>query len=78
MIESKEWKLAHKAMLSTIENGEFNDSQFTSLELETIQEVFFDYLMYIWLSLGDTRCNREGYTTASTEISNYFDKRKES
>ena len=78
MIESKEWQLAHSAMLKTIEDGVFNPDVFTSEELKTIQEVFFEYMMYIWLDLGDTRCNREGYTTASVAISNFFDKRKES
>ena len=77
MIETKEWHSAHKAMKATISKGVFDPCDFTSEELQTIQEVFFEYLMYIWLDLGDTRCNREGYTTASVAISNYFDKRKE-
>ena len=78
MIESKEWQLTHSAMLKTIEDGVFNADVFTPKELKTIQEVFFEYMMYIWLDLGDTRCNREGYTSASIAISDYFNKKKES
>lgn len=38
-------------------------------ELQIIKTNFDDYIMYIWMHLGDTRFNRSGYRTA-TDILN--------
>ncbi len=66
------WSLAQAAMENTIKQGVFNSKIFTNRQLKIIQEVFSDYLMYIWMSNGDTRCNRQGYTAASVLINDYF------
>ena len=36
-----------------------------STDLGVIERNFDNYLMYIWLHLGDTRFNREGYREAT-------------
>jgi len=64
--------LAHQAMKSVIECGEFRSESFSKEQRTIIQKVFSDYLMYIWMTFGDTRCNREGYTIASQLIGEYF------
>ena len=71
------WALAQDAMEQTIANNMFQASNFSAVQLERIQKVFSDYLMYIWLVMGDTRCNREGYTNASILITEYFEGKKE-
>jgi len=37
----------------------------TDAEISLMREKFDDYIMYIWLHLGDTRFNRHGYRTAT-------------
>lgn len=71
------WALAQDAMEQTIKNKKFQASSFSTKQLEIIQKVFSDYLMYIWLIMGDTRCNVEGYTNASILITEYFEGKKE-
>jgi hypothetical protein len=71
------WGVAHDAMVKTIESQRFPKEKFSSQEKKILKEVFSDYLMYIWMVLGDTRCNREGYTTASVMIEQYINKAKE-
>ena len=39
--------------------------QLNTDDLKIIAENFDDYLMYIWMHLGDTRFNREGYREAT-------------
>jgi len=71
------WGIAHYAMVKTIEHQRFPEEQFTLRELGILKEVFSDYLMYIWMLLGDTKCNRKGYTTASVMIDEYIKNNKE-
>lgn len=70
------WCVAHDALEQTIESGRFPDEKFTERELKIIQKVFSDYILYIWLVLGDTRCNKQGITAASMEIDDYINNRQ--
>ncbi len=76
MIYQAGWGLAHQAMLDTIKDKEFSSLRFSEDQLDIIEEVFSDYLMYIWMSFGDTKCNKEGYTTASVKINDFFERRR--
>jgi len=46
-----------------VDLGSYTDRQITS-----IKKHYDNYLMYIWLSLGDTRFNRCGYRNATDKI----------
>ncbi len=39
-------------------------------EVRIIKRNFEDYMMYIWMHLGDTRFNRSGYRNATDILSN--------
>ena len=39
-------------------------------EKDLIKKNFDDYMMYIWMHLGDTRFNRSGYRKATDILSN--------
>lgn len=43
-------------------------------DLNTISENFDDYIMYIWLHLGDTRFNKAGYRNATDALIKKIDK----
>jgi len=71
------WGIAHDAMVKTIKHQRFPEEKFSLRERKILKDVFSDYLMYIWMVLGDTRCNREGYTTASVMIEDHINNSKE-
>jgi hypothetical protein len=70
------WCIAHEALEKTIQQGSFPKESFSDRELKIIQEVFSEYILYIWLILGDTRCNKQGITAASMEIDDYINNRQ--
>ena len=71
------FSLIHRVVKRTIRDGFVDSSRITHDELKHLKESFSDYLMYIWMALGDTRCNKEGYTTASVMIEDHINNSKE-
>lgn len=43
-------------------------SCYTETEINLIKTLYDDYLMYIWLHLGDTRFMRRGYQNATSIV----------
>ena len=58
----------HKYVQS-LRGGVNNLCDMTSQEKVLIEESFDDYIMYIWLHLGDTLFNRNGYRNATDILS---------
>lgn len=52
----------HKTVQSLISDKNYD---LDAVDLASIKRNFDNYLMYIWLHLGDTRFNREGYREAT-------------
>lgn len=52
------------------EGKDFCVSDLHQKDIQIMREKFQDYLMYIWLHLGDTRFNRQGYRKATDILCN--------
>jgi len=75
--EKSGWGLVHEAFESTRLTGKFDKEKYSNSQKRTMEKIFPEYLMYIWLQVGDTRCNRDGYTQASVVMSDFFEKEKD-
>ena len=47
-------------------------SGYSKQEIELSKSIFDDYIMYIWLHLGDTRFMNRGYQTAANVVEETF------
>ena len=57
--------------IQSIRSGKFfHASDLSQKDVNVIREKFDDYLMYIWLHLGDNNFNRQGYRKATDILCN--------
>ena len=61
--------LIHKT-ISEIMETKNTDIQCSQKEIKVMKEKIDDYVMYIWMILGDTRYNRRGYRSAVDTLTN--------
>ena len=50
----------------------FNCLDMTSTEADIVKRNLDDYVMYIWVHLGDTRYNRSGYRNAVDKLTQHL------
>ena len=75
MIEIKPGhSLVHSKVKQLIKNPDCHLLKINPTEGLVIKKTLDDYLMYIWLSLGDTRYNKSGYRNAFESLSHYINK----
>ena len=54
---------------SFIDGHQLDLSDCDSHDISVMKQNYDDFLMYIWMFLGDTRFNRLGYRNATDELS---------
>lgn len=73
------FSLIHKHVKTLLESDCKGELFLCDKELKIMKEKLDDYLMYIWVQMGDTRYNRSGYRNAietlSQHISNNFEEK---
>ena len=66
--------LIHKNVKALMSRSQTQDLKITEYEANVIKLNLEDYLMYIWLYLGDTRYNRSGYRNAFEALEQHINK----
>ena len=68
------YSLVHSKVKQLMNNPDCRMLEINSSEGMVIKKTLDDYLMYIWLSLGDTRYNRSGYRNAFEALEQHINK----
>ena len=66
--------LIHKNIKHLMNSEGLGEIEITNTEAKIIKENLENYLMYIWVRLGDTRYNRSGYRSAFETLENLINK----
>lgn len=61
--------LIHSAVTDLMKSKD-SVKQYSEKEIKVMEEKIDDYVMYIWMTLGDTRYNRSGYRNAVDTLTN--------
>lgn len=61
--------ILNEKVQKSISGQKIDLSDCDSSDLEAMKQNYDDFIMYIWMFLGDTRFNRLGYRTATDELS---------
>ncbi len=68
------YSLVHSKVKQLMNNPDCRMLEINPSEGMVIKKTLDDYLMYIWLSLGDTRYNRSGYRNAFEALEQHINK----
>tara|TARA_B100000424_G_C22630804_1_gene349632 strand:+ start:148 stop:375 length:228 start_codon:yes stop_codon:yes gene_type:complete len=66
--------LVHSKVKQLMKNPDCHLLKIEAAEGAVIKKTLDDYLMYIWMFLGDTRYNKSGYRKAFENLSHYINK----
>ena len=66
------FSLIHGHVKILMKNHPKKDLSLCDKEVKIISETLDDYLMYIWMQMGDTRYNNSGYRSAIETLSQHI------